>query len=155
MVNKNKNTQSGQINYKAKRGVQEFEDLQYSFDMKSQFGKNHVRSMHGVGDVGAESEATAIGTGMKHHIASQSLAPSQTVFTDHKPSKKGALMSKNSHLISHKKNQSISGLMKSEDMFKNTNLKAKQTMEYHSVNRQFNNSVNSNFSSKPHGTKKK
>jgi hypothetical protein len=28
-------------------------------------------------------------------------------------------------------------------------------MEYSSVNRQFNNSVNSNFSSKPHGTKKK
>jgi len=109
--------------------------------------------MHGVGDAG--SEATAIGTGMKHHIASQSLAPSQTVFTDHKSSKKGAMMSKNSHLISHKKNQSISGLMKSEDMFKNTNLKAKQTMEYSSVNRQFNNSVNSNFSSKPQGAKKK
>lgn len=46
--------------------------------------------------------------------------------------------------------------MKSEDMFKNTNLKGKQTMEYSSVNRQFNNSVNSNFSSKQqHGAKKK
>ena len=101
--------------------------------MKSQFGKNHVRSMYGAGD--GESETTAIGTGMKHHIASQGLAPSQTVFTEHKQSKKGAVMSKNSHLISHKKNQSISGLMKSDDMFKNTSLKGKQTMEYSSVNR--------------------
>ena len=98
--------------------------------MKSQFGKNHVRSMYGAGD--GESETTAIGTGMKHHIASQGLAPSQTVFTEHKQSKKGAV---NSHLISHKKNQSISGLMKSDDMFKNTSLKGKQTMEYSSVNR--------------------
>ena len=82
-----------------------------------------------------DSDATAIGGGMKHHIASQSLAPSQTVLTEQKHSKKGAGMSKNSHLISHKKNQSISGLMKSEDMFKNTNLKTKQTMDYSSVNR--------------------
>jgi hypothetical protein len=37
--------------------------------MKSHFGKNHVRSMYGVGD-GEQSDATAIGAGMKHHIAS-------------------------------------------------------------------------------------
>lgn len=59
-------------------------------------------------------------------------------------------------MISHKKNQSISGLMKSEDMFKNTAAKTKQTMDHSSVNKQFNSSVNSNFSSKyQYGTKKK
>ena len=39
--------------------------------MKSQFAKNHVRSMYGgtAGD-GDQSDGTAKGVGMKHHIAS-------------------------------------------------------------------------------------
>jgi hypothetical protein len=67
-----KNTQSGQLNYKQKRHGQNFDDLQqYSFDMKSQFGKNHVRSMYGGATAdGNQSDGTAIGVGMKHHIAS-------------------------------------------------------------------------------------
>ena len=85
--------------------------------------------MYGVGD--ADSEGTHLAPGLKHHIASQWLAPTQSNFTE-KNIKKGSIKSK---LTSHKKNQSISGIMKSEDMFKH-NMKAnKQTMDHSSVNR--------------------
>ena len=149
---KPKNSQSGQLTYKQRREQQNFDDLQHSFDHKSHVGSKHVRSLYG--DVNSSTDGTAIGGGVKHHIASQSLAPSQNVFQDQKmPPRSKHVAAKNQASLAHKKNQSISGTglesKSHQEMFTKTTGKpnAKQTMDIvSSVQRKFNNSVNSNFS---------
>ena len=96
--------------------------------------------------------ATAIGGLAKHHIVSQNIAPSQSVFTEKKTGglTKGSVgiagvVSKNGkHVTSHKKNQSISG-GNSNDIF-NGNYKTKQTIDHSNLSKNFNNSVTSNLS---------
>jgi hypothetical protein len=92
LVNKSKNTQSGQLT-KKKAGQGNFEDFARSFDHQhnSQHVKNHVRSFYRDHN-NSSSDATAIGGNVKHHIASQSLAPSANVLTEHKHRSKGAGM---------------------------------------------------------------
>ena len=130
-----KQTQSGQINYRSrdKRGTTKnkntnFEQLDFkSFDQKSQiFNGNHVQSLYGDA---TSNDATTINYGAKHHIASQSLAPSQSVLTEQQKKVKQ----------NHKK--SISG-GNSVDIFMKKD-------------RNINHSVNSISSSKYGGTKKK
>jgi hypothetical protein len=92
---------------------------------------NHVRSLYGDA---TSNEATTIGYGAKHHIASQSLAPSQSVFTEQHHGglgkSKNAAAKQSQQLISHKKNQSISG-GNSEDLFHKAGAsKTKQTIEH-------------------------
>lgn len=108
LINKTKNTQSGQLT-KKKAGQNNFDELQHSFDhhqMTQQYTKNHVRSFYRDHN-NSTSEATAMGGNVKHHIASQSLAPTN-VLTDQKPRPKSGLK-QSSHVLYHKKNQSISG----------------------------------------------
>lgn len=162
MVNKTKNTQSGQL--AKKRTGQGLDDLQHSFEHNSQHVKNHVRSLYRDHN-NSQSDATAMGGNVKHHIASQSLAPSANVFTDQKQRPKHGGLKQSSHMVYHKKNQSISGpnlahesSSQTHEMFTKTHLKQSQkhTMELGSSQHQkFNNSVNSNLSKGTKNTRKK
>jgi hypothetical protein len=44
---------------------------------------------------------------IKHHIASQNIAPSSTVFTDSKTRPNDCGLEQSSHVVYHQKNQSI------------------------------------------------
>jgi hypothetical protein len=105
-----------------------------------------------------------MGGNVKHHIASQSLAPSANVFTDQKLRPKNSGLKQSSHVVYHKKNQSISGAnlahessSQTHEMFTKTNVKQSQktTMELGSMQQKFNNSVNSNLSKGTKNTRKK
>lgn len=74
-----------------------------------------------------------MGGNVKHHIASQSLAPSANVFTDQKLRAKNTGLKQSSAVIYHKKNQSISGAnlgldssTHTQEMFTKTNVRQSQ-----------------------------
>lgn len=166
MVHKSKGTQSGQLS-KKKGGQNNFEEFPRSFDHQhtsqtSQHAKNHVRSFYRDHN-NSSTDATAITGNVKHHIASQSLAPSANVFAEPRQKSKGAGLKQHSQALYHKKNQSISGpnlahesSSQTQELFAKTNVPMhKQTMEIGSIQQKFNNSVNSNFSKTSKNTKKR
>ena len=152
--NKTKNTQSGQINYKhnLSKGPKnpKFDEFM-SYDEQN-VGKMHMNSMYGDSSIGGNTHL--VEGGVKHHIASQSLAPSQSVLTSKKPLKGYSKNHKDQ--ITHKKNQSISGVLtggiglntsQQKDMLKSSS-KVKNTIDHSStlLKPGFNNSVTSNLS---------